>query len=178
MVSVGAAQHLYAERGHETSISVIEPFPTTDFLRRENGRALTLIAEKVQKVPISVFQSLERDDILFIDSTHVLREGSDVQYEFLEILPRLNPGVLVHVHDISLPEPYPKVYFDSQLFWNEQYLLQAFLAFNRRFEVFWAGNAMMRKYPNELVAAFPEIEHMRAQYPSSEPTAFWMRVVG
>ncbi len=72
--------------------------------------------------------------------------------------------------------PYPKVYFDNQLYWNEQYLLQAFLMFNSRFKVIWPGNYMMLKHPAKMLAVFPEIADMRAVYPSSEPTAFWMRV--
>ena len=178
MVAAGAMAHLRDNTGHEAALEIIEPYPTTDFLRNENGKLLTLRVSKVQDVPLEVFESLEANDILFIDSTHVLREASDCQFEYLEILPRLKPGVLVHIHDISLPEPYPKVYFDTQVFWNEQYLLQAFLAFNSRFEVIWPGNGMMVEYPEVMLATFPEINDMRAVYPQSEPTAFWMRVVG
>ena len=88
----------------------------------------------------------------------------------------LAPGVLVHVHDISLPKPYPRVYFDSGLYWNEQYLLQAFLAFNSRFEVIWPGNHMVLNYGERISKVFPEYQAMREKYPSSEPTSFWMRV--
>src|SRR3972149_5863814 len=115
-------------------------------------------------------------DILFLDSSPVLRAGGDVQLEYLEILPRLAPGVLVHVHDISLPKPYPRVYFETGMYWNEQYLLQAFLAFNSRFEVLWPGNWMMVRHPEKVCAVFPEFHEMRKLYPQSEPTGFWMRV--
>jgi hypothetical protein len=84
---------------------------------------------------------------------------------------------MVHIHDVSLPKAYPKVYFDNQTYWNEQDLLQAFLAFNSRFEVIWPGNYMMLRHPERLLEAFPEIERMRERYPSSEPTAFWIRSV-
>jgi hypothetical protein len=127
-------------------------------------------------MPVSYFEQLESGDILFIDSSHVIRSGNDVHYEFLEILPRLKPGVLVHIHDISLPKPYPEVYFDNHLYWNEQYLLQAFLTFNDRFEIMWPGNYMMLNYPDKMLSTFPEISRMRQDYPQSEPTAFWMRV--
>jgi len=106
----------------------------------------------------------------------VLRWGNDVDHLYLNVLPLLQDGVLVHIHDISLPMPYPKVYFDNQLYWNEQYLLQAFLMFNSRFRVIWPGNYMMLRHPAKMLAVFPEIADMRAVYPSSEPTAFWMRV--
>ncbi len=174
MVSTAATASMTAQTGRNCLIRAIEPYPS-DFLRREDGRSIELIAKKVQDVPLDLFQELEAGDILFIDSTHVLREGSDVQYEYLEVLPRLKPGVLVHVHDISLPRRYPKVYFDNQVFWNEQYLLQAFLAFNSGFDVVWAGNAMMLAHPEPMLQWFPEINDMRAVYPSSEPTAFWMQ---
>jgi hypothetical protein len=100
-----------------------------------------------------------------------------VWWEYCEILPRLAPGVLVHIHDISLPKPYPDVYLKQHRYWNEQYLLQAFLTFNPKFEVIWAGNYMMIQQPERLREQFlPEYDHMRAKFPQSEPSAFWMRV--
>ncbi len=160
--------------GRAPLITAIDPYPWEIF---RNGFAglNEVVAKKVQDVPLDVFTSLRAGDILFIDSTHALRSGSDVQYEFLEILPRLAPGVLVHVHDISLPLPYPKVYYDSQTYWNEQYLLQAFLAYNSRFEIVWAGNFMLLNHRDAVIEAFPEFELMREKWTSSEPTAFWMR---
>jgi hypothetical protein len=175
MISTAAVAALREESGHVCRIDAIEPFPT-DYLRRENGRTITLIEKKVQELPLSYFLELEAGDILFVDSTHMMRQGSDVQYEYLEIIPRLKPGVLIHVHDVSLPRHYPKVYFDNQLYWNEQYFLQALLVFNNRLQVEWAGNGLMLKYPAAMLETFPEINDMRAVYPSSEPTAFWMRV--
>jgi hypothetical protein len=81
------------------------------------------------------------NDILFIDSTYVLQIGSDVRYEYLEILPRLKNGVIVHAHDIFLPAEYPKEWIRKMaVFWNEQYLLQAFLSFNDSFEYYGLGD--------------------------------------
>ena len=134
-----------------------------------------MIPKKVQDVGLELFTSLEAGDILFIDSSHVLRAGNDVQWEYLEVLPQLAPGVMVHIHDVSLPKAYPKVYFDSHLYWNEQDLLQAFLTFNSRFEVIWPGNYMMLRYPEKMLQVFPEIDRMRRAFPSAEPAAFWMR---
>lgn len=175
MVSTAATAAIKEAGGHVCRIDAIEPFPS-DYLRRENGRTITLIEKKVQDLPLDYFLELEAGDILFIDSTHMMRQGSDVQYEYLEIIPRLKPGVLVHVHDVSLPRHYPKVYFDNQLYWNEQYFLQALLVGNSRLQVVWAGNGLMLKHPAEMLEVFPEIRDMRAVYPSSEPTAFWMQV--
>ncbi len=175
MVATAATAAVAARGGPSCSIHAIEPFPS-DYLLREHGRTITLHRQKVQDIPLGMFEELEAGDMLFVDSTHMLRTGSDVQYEFLEVLPRLRPGVFVHVHDVSLPKHYPKVYFDNRIYWNEQYLLQAFLAFNHRFEVVWPGNAMMLAYPEPMQRIFTEYHDMRAAYPSSEPTAFWMRV--
>ena len=175
MIATAAVRSIAASGDHACQITVIEPYPS-DYIKSQDGRSITLLTKKVQDVPLDLFRELQSGDILFIDSTHMLRQGSDVQYEFLEVLPRLNQGVLVHVHDVSLPKHYPRVYFDNQIYWNEQYLLQAFLAFNSRFDVIWAGNAMMLAHETEMMEAFPEISDMRAGYPSSEPTAFWMQV--
>ena len=162
------------ETGRTTSLVAIEPYPNAD-LRAGFDGLTELIPKRLQEVGLAPFQALEGGDLLFIDSTHVLRAGNDVELEYLEILPRLASGVLVHVHDVSLPRRYPKLYFDQGLFWNEQQLLQAFLAFNERFEVLWPGNYMLLKHPQEVRTIFPEIDDMRRLYPFSEPTAFWMR---
>jgi hypothetical protein len=163
------------ESGSTPSLTAIEPYPSA-FLKDGFPGLSELIEKKVQDVDLSVFTSLKANDILFIDSTHALRTGGDVQLEFCEILPRLAPGVVVHIHDISLPRAYPRVYFENHIYWNEQYLLQAFLAFNGRFEVIWPGNYMILRYPERVREFFPEYQAMRAAYPSSEPTSFWMRV--
>lgn len=159
----------------ETKLVSIDPFPRDVFRNGFPGVAEVVVG-RVQDVPLARFEELAANDILFIDSSHVLRSGNDVHFEYLEVLPRLRPGVLVHVHDVSLPRPYPKVYFETQMYWNEQYLLQALLAFNGRHEVLWPGNYMMLKYPERMHAAFPTIRAMREVYPSSEPSAFWLRV--
>lgn len=159
----------------QTRLTVIEPYPDKTLQNGFDGLS-DLIESKVQAVDLTVFEQLVAGDILFIDSSHVLRSGGDVQYEYLEILPRLAPGVLVHVHDISLPKPYPRVYAENKLFWNEQYLLQAFLTYNSRFEVIWPGNYMMINHPEIMNQVFPEIKIMRSTYPQSEPCSFWMRV--
>ncbi len=165
------------EANAATEIICIEPHPS-NMLRSFEGE-ITLLTKKVQETNFELFTSLGENDILFIDSSHVLREGGDVWYEYCEILPSLSPNVLVHVHDVSLPNPYPEVYFHRQVFWNEQYLLQTFLSYNKRFEIIWPGNYLMLKYPERMQQVFtPEYELMRAAYPASEPSSFWMRVRG
>jgi hypothetical protein len=175
LVALEAVRALGRE-GIATELTCVEPFPS-QFLRDLAGQgALTLLEQPVQEIPLERFTGLEANDILFIDSTHVLREGSDVQYEYLEVLPRLAQGVHVHVHDISLPRRYPRAYWDGGLYWNEQYLLQAYLVHNARAEVVWPGNYMMLTDPERMLAVFPEIADMRRAYPQSEPTAFWFKI--
>lgn len=175
LLAIAALDKNKEESAQRGSLTSIDPYPWPMF--KDGYRGLDeLIVKRVQDIPTAYFEELDEGDILFIDSSHVIRSGNDVHYEFLEILPRLKSGVLVHVHDISLPRPYPKVYFENHLYWNEQYLLQAFLAFNSRFEVVWPGNYMMINHADRMLAVFPEFNRMRQDYPQSEPTAFWMRV--
>ncbi len=169
------AMALNAKEGATGKITAVEPYPSDQLKQLAAEGPLDLVQAKVQDLGLGLFESLQSGDILFIDSTHVLREGNDVQFEYLELLPRLADGVYVHVHDISLPRRYPKCYFEQGLYWNEQYLLQAFLAFNSKFEVIWAGNHLLLKYPEVVQATFPEIAIMREKWPLSEPSAFWMR---
>jgi hypothetical protein len=176
LVAAAACLRNQKEDGHAPTLTAIDPFPQPSLKRGFPGLS-RLVESRVQDVPMDVFTSLEAGDILFIDSTHVLREGGDVQLEYCEILPRLAPGVVVHIHDISLPRAYPRVYTERlRLYWNEQYLLQTFLAYNSRFEVLWPGNYMMLKYPERVVETFPEFRSMREDFPESEPSSFWMRV--
>jgi hypothetical protein len=175
LVAAAAIRRNRADQDQETNLTAIDPYPGPS-LKEDLPELSNLIEDKIQNVPMRIFTSLGSGDILFIDSTHVLREGGDVQLEYCEILPRLEPGVIVHVHDISLPKSYPRTYFDQHLYWNEQYLLQALLAFSSRFEVIWPGNHLLLKYPEKVRAVFPEFDAMREMFPQSEPSSFWIRV--
>jgi len=119
-------------------IQCIEPYPR-DFLR-DPAYGLELIESKVQDVPLSFFESLQANDVLFIDSSHVAKTGSDVNYLVFEILPRLPSGVNVHIHDIFLPHDYPfRWVVEENRSWNEQYLVQAYLMFNQRTKVLFGS---------------------------------------
>jgi hypothetical protein len=144
-----------ALKNGNTRLVSIEPYP--DPLLDAGYPGLdSLIKEKVEEVDLSVFQQLGENDILFIDTSHVVRTGGDVNYLYLEVLPRLRKGVVVHIHDIFFPEEYPRWWITERfLFWNEQYLLQAFLAFNSHFKVQFANNYMRLKYLDEVKKAFP-----------------------
>jgi predicted O-methyltransferase YrrM len=118
-----------------------------------------VITEQVERTPLETFQALGANDLLFIDSSHAVRTGGDVNYLYLDVLPRIRPGVVVHIHDIQLPYEYPRTYSDrengARVFWTEQYLLQAFLAHNPRFRILLAGHWIQRDHPDEFAAAFP-----------------------
>ena len=100
---------------------------------------ITTIRQRVEELGVDLFSSLEENDILFIDSSHIIRPQGDVVFEILEILPTLKPGVFVHFHDIFTPKDYLNEWLiDEVMFWNEQYILEAFLSFNNRFRVKFA----------------------------------------
>ena len=140
----------------------IEPFPR-EFLRKGFPGLRSLIEKKVQDIDFEFFSQLQAPGYLFIDSSHTVRIGGDVNYLFLEVLLRLKPGVIVHVHDIFFPFDYRRDWVMDELrFWSEQYLLQAFLRFNSEFEVLIANHYLAHKYPEELKTAFPNLENLKA----------------
>lgn len=164
------------ESGNRAKLTAIEPYPNEVLTSGFPGLS-KLISAKVEEIDPISFNELKKNDILFIDSSHVLKIGGDIQYEYLEVLPRLNRGVIVHIHDIFLPAEYPKKWvLGMHRFWNEQYLLQAFLAFNGAFEVLWSGSYMHLKHPDELEKAFNSYNRNTVwarHVPGA--TSFWIR---
>jgi len=155
---------------YECELIAIEPYPNK-ILKAGFPGLSKIIPKKVQDIPLSELEKLSENDILFIDSSHALKIGGDVQYEYLEILPRLNKGVLIQIHDIFLPKEYPKDFvLKGYWFYTEQYLLQAFLTFNDRFEVLWAGSYMHYRHPSKLEAAFSSYTRSKIL-----PGSFWIR---
>lgn len=144
-----AALKANQREGKSGTLTSVEPYPLP-FVHELDVR---LIEQPLQDVALSEFTNLKAGDVLFIDSSHVVAAGSDVVREFLQIVPQLAKGVLVHVHDIFIPNEYPRDWLVAKKrFWTEQYLLQAFLAFNTDFRVRWAGNYLQRKAPSEVAA--------------------------
>jgi predicted O-methyltransferase YrrM len=124
-----------AASGEMPHVTCIEPF-LPDYLKPKPPEIAEIIEEGLQGVSLQLFKSLEANDILFIDSTHVVRFNSDVVFEILEILPILQPGVIVHFHDIFLPDDYPAEWLEKfRFFWAEQYMLQAFLSMNPNYAI-------------------------------------------
>jgi hypothetical protein len=104
---------------------------------------------------LDVFTTLGRGDILFIDTSHTVKTGGDVTWIFHEIIPRLAPGVMVHVHDAFVPGDYPEEWVLEGWGWNEVYLLHSFLAFNSEFEIVAGMKYMTNFHPDVVTEAFP-----------------------
>lgn len=159
--------------GRKAHFTFIDPHPDrlTSILRETDHASTNIVTQPVQTLPLTLFETLRENDILFIDSSHVSKTGSDVQYLFFEVLPRLREGVIVHVHDIYWPFDYPEDYIRQGIAWNEAYLLRAFLSFNRGFEVlFWTPYAAL-KWEEEIAARAP-------LYLKNTGASFWMRRIG
>ncbi|NMG28282.1 class I SAM-dependent methyltransferase [Aromatoleum evansii] len=164
----------------ETHFTFIEPYPDrlNQLLTEEdkkNGN-LSIITSFAQDVPYNIFKSLGPSDILFIDSTHVSRIGSDVNYLFFEILPQLNPGVYVHIHDIFFPFEYPDTWIYDGRFWNECYILRAFLQFNHAFEIVFFNSYIVENFNNSIRESMP----LFIKKPTNNltiPGSIWLRKV-
>lgn len=146
-----------ALNGAATEITAIEPYPG-DLLQSLTSQ-VHIVRQGAQSVDMDIFTDLRENDILFIDSSHVVKTGSDVCFLVLEALPRLNQGVIVHFHDIFLPFNYPLSWLlERRVFWNEQYLLQAYLMHNRRARVLFAVGYMIERHAELMSGAFFDCE--------------------
>jgi hypothetical protein len=142
----------------------IEPYP-----ERLNGvgPSIELIQKRVEEIDVDFFSCLEAGDILFIDSSHAVKFGSDVCYEFLQLLPRIRPGVWIHVHDIFFPHDYPAEWLiERRMALNEQYLLEAFLSFNEKFQVKLANYWLCLDHADDTARHWPK-----------SGSSFWMKRV-
>lgn len=142
------------------SCTFIEPYPQKLFsLIKENDlNKIEVISKKLQDIPLSKFSSLSAGDILFIDSTHVSKVNSDVNYIFFEILPYLNQGVYIHFHDIFYPFEYPKRFIYTGVAWNEDYMLRAFLQYNNAFSIIFYNNFLFRFHEEKFKKGIPLIK--------------------
>jgi len=158
-----------AELNKNTKLKAIDPY-VEEKLKEKIPKSVEFIEKPIQQVTIDELTDLDENDILFIDSSHVSKIGSDVNYLYLEILPRLKKGVLVHIHDIFLPKEYPKSWIknDHRRFWNEQYLLNAFLIGNNLFEIIFSNSFL----------GYNHQEKLRKLYKTNTQSgggSFWMR---
>lgn len=131
----------------------IEPYPR-DFLRESVLGITRLIETRVQDVSLETFDVLVEGDVLFIDSSHVAKTGSDVNFIFLQVLPRLKPGVVIHIHDIFLPQDYPKEWVLGEgRSWNEQYLVQTLLMYSTGFQILFGSAYCHARLRSEMTRA-------------------------
>jgi len=143
------------KEGHDCKLYSIDPYPS-DYLKEIKQKNFQLLEKKVQDVDISFFTSA---DLLFIDSTHISKIGSDVNYEILEIIPNLRPGVLIHWHDIVMPNNYWEYWIrQSNMFWNESYMVHAFMLFNDSFKTIWAARYMQLNHSEKIAKQFPQFQ--------------------
>lgn len=152
--------------GLSTRITCIDPLPRADI----QAYADRHIASRVEAVPVAdIAGQLAENDILFIDSSHKVISGGDVPFLFLEVLPQLRSGVLIHVHDIFLPFEYPETVIDLRWDWAEQYLVHAFLAYNGAFEILWPASYMWARQKEEILRYIP-VPWLRLS-----PSSLWLR---
>jgi hypothetical protein len=156
--------------GNALDVTCIEPYPRP-FLARGIAGITRLVQARVQDIDMAAFEALESGDVLFIDSSHVAKTGSDVNHLFFEVLPRLARGVLVHIHDIFLPHEYPREWVIAEnRSWNEQYVLRALLLGGSAYEVVFGSAYACTRFPDLVVAALDRPD--RALHGGG---SFWMR---
>jgi hypothetical protein len=153
--SLKALEANYRETGYRSDFCCIEPNPSKGLRSLEE---ITIVKNDVQKVPFNVFAKLKKGDLLFVDSSHTVKPGSDVNYIILEILPRLQPGVIVHFHDIFLPYDYQRDILTSYFQWCETSLLRAFLVNNDKVKIIFCLSMLHYAKSNILREIFPEYQ--------------------
>lgn len=167
-----------AGEGRPLALTSIDPYP---FAGLDRLPGVEVIAREVQDVGFDRFAELAAGDLLFIDSTHVVKIDGDVPYLLLEVIPRLAPGVLVHVHDVHFPwnVPYPPDRYVLEprwpSFWTEAMLLQAFLAFNRDFEIVLSAPLLRHHDEAFLQATIPHYRPVEAEDFDTHFGSLWMR---
>lgn len=162
------AQNKADDKDYSCEHICIEPYEMPWF--EELG--ISVIRSKVEDVALSFFSTLAENDILFIDSSHIIRPQGDVLFEYLELLPSLNKGVMVHIHDIFSPKNYLKHWLEEEVrFWNEQYLLEAFLTHNETWKVMGALNFLHHNHYAKLKTVAPHLT------PEREPGSFYIQKV-
>jgi len=137
---------------HSVKFTFIEPNSERlrSLLREHDLRNTKIIESLIQQVPLDSFHELEENDILLIDSSHVAKLGSDVNHILFNILPQLDPGVLIHFHDIRWPFEYPRSATEMGIAWNEAYFLRTFLMYNYAFHIVFF-NSYMAEYHSDLI---------------------------
>lgn len=172
---IAKALHRNSNDGHiKANYTIIDPYPN-NLIKEKIIFNDQLIEKRVELVEPEFFDRLNKNDILFIDSGHCVKIGGDVNFLFLQVLPMLKPGVIIHIHDIGLPYEYPKTYAVNETFrqfWTEQYLLQAFLCYNEQFEILLALQYLMEDRFEVFQKCFPNYNPNIHTFFSG---SFWIR---
>jgi predicted O-methyltransferase YrrM len=156
----------------ELELTLIEPHPERlmELLRSADRERITMIRSGVQDVPMETYQQLSAQDVLFIDSTHVAKAGSDVNWLLFQVIPKLSPGVVVHFHDIFWPFEYPEVWLREKRAWNELYMLRAYLSGHSSLRVMLFNSWLWQAEPELVLGALP-------QAAEEQPGSLWLEVV-
>ncbi len=158
-------------------MTCVDPYPSSQLRELVSARHIQLRACEVQDIEFGVFQELSANDVLFIDSSHVSKKDSDVDFLYLEVMPRLRKGVVVHIHDMPFPMPtVPQAHplFDTYLFWNEASLAKAFLLFNTAFRVTMCQSYLHHTKPEVLKRLAPVYD---PEDPKEFPASLWLQKV-
>ena len=143
-----------------TRCTFVDPFPKrlNAILRPEDRTRHAIIEKPVQDIDPALMEELQANDILFIDSTHIVKTASDVLFDLFELLPRVKPGVVIHIHDMFWPFEYPPAWVvDMNMSWNEIYAMRAFLMWNSAFEIFFFNDYLWTTARDEVARAAPDI---------------------
>ncbi len=158
----------------------VEPYPDRlyDLLSEEDKDKYRIRVTKIQEAPLDIFLPLFENDILFIDSSHVAKVGSDLVYILSEILPILNKGVIVHFHDILWPFEYPDEWFVDGRAWNEAYFLKAFLQFNNTYEIVYFNSQMKTHFSTQLEESLPITLCTPSNFPYTQGnSSLWLQKI-
>jgi len=151
----------------------IEPNPKkilTDLVIEKDN--VSLVEERVEKLGLDYFEKLYPIDILFIDSSHNIKCANDVYFLYLQLLPQIPVGTVIHIHDIRFPQEYPKDWLlGAKKFWDEQYLLQMFLSYNESFRVVFAANYLYQKHPQLMEESLVGLSNNNDGWPG----CFWLK---
>ena len=146
----------------------VEPFEQNWL---ESYPDINLIRDKVENLSLDYFSRLKSGDFLFIDSSHIIKPNGDIIFEYINILPKLNSGVFIHIHDIFTPFDYPLHWFNQHnLFWNEQYVLEAILSNSNRYKILFGNNFMHKLHFTEFCTLAPGLTK------NSNPGSIYLQV--
>ena len=155
---------------NDLQITCIEPYPDRlrNLLRSDDGLKVKLLGRAVQEIPVrDIVDDLMPNDILFINSTHVLKTGSDVHYEIFDVIPAVRPGVIIHIHDCGYPFEYPPQWIEQNYSWNEVYAIRAFLMYNKSFKILFWGSLFKSLFPDK-------VEQEGGNFGKNSGTSLWL----